>query len=455
MPIVKPSLLIASAFAALALAQPASAYDASCHVNFPIVLSHHWGARAICADSAPLTGAAACVNAEDYQKYCVAKSVDANGAPVCGDWKVTPEEESLPPRNVNATNASLTRNMSGYHRYFSAAIVNRLRDTCGNKVYIADKPVFASYEVRARSLRNTVLQALASENASKVIVIGMSQGVQDARYMVAKLPMSDTNAALGSMKSKVAAIVSLVGEDGGAESSSLLLETLYNKNHGDWANRSNVDVWTESDFDLRSWKTTLNGRTATVLSEQCRGSECDLNTAQKYAWTVRSSFDLTPRYMRPGSPQSGLSYTDSWSDLKTFVGAQEDNWQDLIPAASEANNGIQYFNYSAKIRLWYSGWGSATSNDFLVFSAIYASSDSNDGYVGVARQQFANNAANFHNVKTLGGPAWSRGYHHMFFTGRNEALYTPPAGSREAAPYGGGAADFYQQVAKDLKGAGF
>lgn len=449
----RSTFLLISAALALTVAKPAVAYDASCHVNVPIVLSHHWGARQICSNTAPTSGAAACVNAEDYSKYCVAKSVDANGAPVCNEWKVTAAEEALPPRNVNATDGTLTRNMSGYHRYFSAAIVNRLRDTCGNKVYLADKPVFASYEVRARSLRNTVLQALAAEQAQKVIVIGMSQGVQDARYMASKLPVSDDNAALGSMKGKVAAIVSLAGEDGGAESASLLLQSIYLKNNGNWADRTNVTMWTEADFDNTAWKRTVGGQT--VLSEQCRGSECDLNVDQKYAWTLRSSFNLSPPYMRPGSPQSSISYTNSWAGLKSFVGAAENSWLDLIPSASEANNGIQYFNYSAKIRVWYSGWGNTNSTDFLLFSAIYAASDSNDGYVGVARQQFANGATNFHNVKTLGGPAWSRGYHHMFFTGRNEFLYTPTAGSREAAPYGGGAADFYQQVAKDLKAAGF
>ena len=61
---------------------------------------------------------------------------------------------------------------------------------------------------------------------------------------------------------------------------------------------------------------------------------------------------------------------------------------------------------------------------------------------------------NFEHIKTLQGPFWSRGYHHMFYTGRNDGLYVPAPDAREAAPYNGNTADFYQQLARDLKARG-
>jgi hypothetical protein len=58
-------------------------------------------------------------------------------------------------------------------------------------------------------------------------------------------------------------------------------------------------------------------------------------------------------------------------------------------------------------------------------------------------------------VKTMSGKLTGRGYHHMFFSGRNDAQFVPAASVREAAPYQGGSADFYQQMARDLKARGF
>lgn len=442
--------LCMSAVWALVVSQPAVAYDASCHLKYPIVLSHHYGARKICQNEAA-TGVLSCMNTENYAKHCADKRPDGSCGP--NGWRVSAEEEALPPRNVNATDPTLTRNMSAYYRYFSIDVVARLRDTCGNKVYLADKPIYASYEVRARSLRNTVLQALAAENAQKVVVIGMSQGVQDARYMASVLPVSDTNAALGSMKSKVAAIVSLVGEDGGAELSGLGLEYIYSGNDNFLDGNHN---WADySDFPAALWSAptwTKTNLAIDVLSEQCRGDECNLTTDMKYKWYVRAAYDLSPHFMRPSSVQPGL--TLNFAELEAYLGVTQTSWQSIIPAASESNNGIQYFNYAARIRNYPSflGWGLP---DYVTYQAISTIAGDNDAYVSVNRQKFANTAANFHHMATLKGPIWGYGYHHMFFTGRNEKLYTPAPSAREAAPYNGNAPEFYQQVARDLKSYGF
>lgn len=444
-------LAIAVLLASVLGGQIAWAQDASCQLKYPIVLSHHWAMRKICSDQAPATGASSCVQVEDYEKYCVAKAQDAQGRKTCGQWRITPAEESLPPRNVNLFDASLTRDVSNYHRYFSADVVARLRQTCGNRVYIADKPGQASYEVRARSLRNTVKQALAAENAGKVILIGVSQGVQDARYMTALLPMDDLDPLQGRMKDKVAAIVSLVGEDGGAESAGTALELTHLVNGGHWADRSKVTLWTEADSNETNWRRHVNGQTIYVLSEHCRGPECNVGVEDRYRWHLHALFNLSPRFMRPPLLKVGMNAPLHWHILRDFVGSTETDWPSIIPPSLEADNGVQYISYGARIQVWHAGWGNATSNDFLLFSGMALQGLANDGYVSVGRQRFDNTASNFEHIKTLGGSVFNRGYNHMFFSGRNDALYMPPAGSREAAPYQGGSADFYQQVARDLK----
>src|SRR5690606_1234293 len=127
----------------------------------------------------------------------------------------------LPPRRVNASDPNLVRTSAAesYHRYYSKEIVAGL-EACGNRVFLSDKPPYASYQVRARSLRATVLEALAQTGAEKVIVMGMSQGVQDARFMVAQLPVDDRRPSKGWMRNKVAALVGMAGEHAGAESRS-------------------------------------------------------------------------------------------------------------------------------------------------------------------------------------------------------------------------------------------
>ena len=446
------ALIIGSLSAGLVNAQAA---DATCKLKYPIVLSHHWSMSKICPDNAPATGAASCAKTVDYQKYCVAKGQNTQGNPTCSEWRVTPEEEALPPRDVNVVEPSLSRDVRQYHRYFGLGVVKRLRDTCGNKVYLSDKPAFASYEARARSLRNTVKQALAAENAAKVILIGVSQGVQDARYMAALLPMDDNDPSKGVMKSRVAAIVSLAGEDGGAESSSIGLELMYLLNGGDWSKSAQAIGWKDADILETFWQRSLPGGVkAVVLGEQCRGAECNVSEDARFRSSVRSLFDLSTRFMRPPAIQMGLSAPVNWDKARQYVGSPVASWGEIIPPALEANNGISYYSYGGRIRNWFSGWGDAFSRDFLLYSTISASDGDNDVHVSVKRQKFANTAPNFSHVKTMQGMLWSRGYHHMFYTGRNDGLYVPAAGSQEAAPYAGNAADFYQQVARDLKARG-
>lgn len=455
--------LIKSLWAVLALGSQAftgahatPAVDASCKLHYPIVLSHHWSARAICSERAAATGPASCVQAEDYAKYCALKTQDAQGQPTCAEWRVPANEEDLPPRNTNRVDGSLHRDVRSYHRYFSQAIVDRLKDTCGNAVYIADKPAFASYEVRARSLRNTVNEALAREHADKVILIGMSQGVQDARYMTAKLLVDDHNPALGTMNSKVAALVGLAGEDGGAESASLALDFLSLSIGGHWADyQKAIALIGDKTVNDTSWKRTTDGHEAYVLGEQCRGAECDLDTEGRYKSALHSLFDLSPQYMRPSLAPQGASATAKWQALMDYLGIEQARWASVVPPALEANNGVDYFSYGAKINNWLPAWGGTFTQDFLFFAGITLTSGANDGYVSIGRQQYANTAANFHHVKTLDGTLWGRGYHHMYFSGRNDKLYAPQPWDQEAAPYKGPAADFYQQVARDLQARGF
>lgn len=454
--IQKTGIFLAGAVALVSAQAGGTAVDTQCQLRYPIVLSHHWSARLICSNKAPATGAASCVQAEDYDTYCAQKTLDAQGQPACATWRVPADEADLPPRNVNATDPTLHRDVSSYHRYFSKAIVERLRGTCGNAVYIADKPAFASYEVRARSLRNTVNEALAREHAQKVIVIGMSQGVQDARYMVAKLPIDDQRPDLGTMASKVAALVSLVGEDGGAESASLALDVLSLSNQGNWADYAPaIALIGDQAVNDTTWQRTVNGQPVYVLSEQCRGAECDVGTEARYQSALHSLHDLAPQHMRPTLLQQTPSAVAKWQALENYLGIGHTRWLDEVPPALEANNGVQYIGYGARIQNWQAAWGGPFTQDFLFFAGIALGSGANDGYVSTRNQLFANPAANFHQVKTLDGSLLGSGYHHMFFSGRNDALYAPRPWAQEAAPYKGSSADFYQQVARDLKARGF
>lgn len=429
----------------------AQAVDTSCQLKFPIVLSHHWGARAICQDGT-VTGSLSCVNLENYDRYCAAKGIDAKGQRTCGLWQVPDDEADLPPRDQNLVDPSLHRALRGYHRYFSKAIVDRLRQSCGNQVYLSDKPPYASNEVRARSLRHTVLQALQASGATKVIVVGMSQGSQDARFMTAALPVDDANPSLGAMKDKVAAVVTVVGEDAGAESAGLQLTLLELSNGGDWSDYAQAFAFASEDSITRTfWQRTVAGQSHLVLGEDCQGSDCHLaTTEQRYRWVLRSLVDLSPRFMRPNWWQDTFKTPASWPSLKAYLGMVQDRWEDQVPTALETNNGVRYFSYAASIRNFTAGFDQAEA-----YYLMLATAGANDGYVSVKHQVLANKAANFEHIKTLNGSVLGRGYHHMFFSGRNDALYEPAVGQRELAPYGGTSADFYQQVACDLKARGF
>lgn len=436
----------------------AHAADTRCQLRHPVVLSHHWSMVRICSPSAPATGPASCVEAQDFAKHCVDKGVDAQGRNTCGRWEVTAEEALLPPRNVNAHDPSLTRDVRQYHRYFSLDIVKRLRDVCGNRVYLADKPAYASYEVRARSLRNTVKQALQETGASQVVIIGFSQGVQDARYMASLLPVSDGDASLGSMRSKVAAIVSLAGEDGGAESAQITLDLARVIANGQWADGAASLGYVDSDMLEANWQrqTPGAGETTSVLVEQCQGdAQCRMTPADRYRWGLRSLYDLSTRYMRPPLLQLGLNSPPVWNSLRQFVQSPDMAWADRLPPALEQHNGIRYMSYAAQVRNWYPAWGDVLSRDYLFHTTTLLSDGPNDVFVSLGRQKFANTASNFEHVRTLSGRFDSRGYHHMFFSGRSDKLFVPALAAREAAPYNGGSADFYQQVAIDLRTRGF
>ncbi|MGC4062732.1 MAG: hypothetical protein QM749_18570 [Aquabacterium sp.] len=444
---IKKSLLLLASLSAL-LASNAHVLDASCQLKYPIVLSHHWGARPICPDPT-LTGAQACVAIEDYDRLCVAKGVDASGQRTCGQWRVPPEDADLPPRDQNQFDPTLKRSLLSYHRYFSRAIVDRLRQACGNKVYLADKPILASYEERAKSLRNTVMQALSETGAAKVIVMGMSQGAQDARYMTAVLPVSDTDAGKGQMKDKVAAVVTLAGEDGGAESASLQLDLVYLSTGGVWSDYSKAgSFWDEAAANPLFWSRTVNGSKQYVLSENCQGANCNLMTPdQRYAWSLRAMADLSTRFMRPSWLQTAFDFTGAWQSLKSVTGMRYDRWEDQIPKWKEANNGVRYLSYASSIQLF-----SPAFDRPEAYYGILLLAGPNDGYVSIPSQKFDNPLAfNIEHVKTFSGSILSHGYHHMFWSGRNDALYEPPVGSREAAPYDGSSADVYQQIARDLK----
>ncbi len=431
--------------------QAAHAAGSSCKTRYPIVLSHHWGARKICNPD-QLPSGRTCEQLEE------AKNCRSWTGTQCTLWEVPPEEADLPPRDTNAGNPMLVRSMKGYHRYFSKEIVDRLRNSfaqngCGNAVYIADKPVFAGYEVRAKVLRETVLKALRETGAAKVNLVGMSQGVQDARYMTAALPVDDVNPALGLMRGKVASIVSVVGEDAGAESSGLLLDAFYVLNQGQWNDPLALgSQWKESEIDAMLWRDKRVSGPKYVLSEVgYAGSDAGLTSMGKYQSWLRSTAELSTRFMKP-SLLMQLSYEQSWAALRAAAGMTDLQWSDKVPDSAEANNGVSYASYAANIRYPLSDWG----NDAYIYSVMQALHGDNDGYVSVGSQSFAGkSASNFRHVKTLNGSTLGRGYHHMFFSGRNDALYAPEAGYREIWPYNGSSADFYETVARNLKLSGF
>ena len=71
----------------------------------------------------------------------------------------------------------------------------------GAKVYISNQIALESSAVRGAQLKTFVLQVLAATGASKVNIIGHSQGGLDARYMISNLGMASKVASLTTMSS--------------------------------------------------------------------------------------------------------------------------------------------------------------------------------------------------------------------------------------------------------------
>jgi hypothetical protein len=429
----------------------AQATGSECTTKYPIVLSHHWGARKIC-DEQQAGVRKSCEKVEE-SKNCRQWVGDR-----CVHWAVPPDELYLPPRNYNHFNADLVREMSEYHRYFSKEIVGRLTMSheeggCANKVYIADKPAFASYEERAKVLRQTVLLALRENGAAKVNIIGMSQGAQDARYMAAVLPINDDEPNLGLMSNVVASIVSLAGEHAGAESADLSLAFFNLLNQGRWEKSSALgSFWNESDFNKLLWQDKTSAVPMFILSEVGYNAIMPgLRSEDKFKAFLRSTAELSTRFMSPDRIVKPLS-NRSWSSLRRYAGMPDDNWLIKVPPRVEEDNGVSYYSFGAQIRVPASAWGA----DSYIHGVIKLLYGDNDGYVTVKSQTFNQRfGANFQHVKILRGMASGSGYHHMFFSGRNDGLYAPANGKRESGLYGGSSADFYEAVARKLVSEGF
>lgn len=452
-PIARPfTPKLALALCGLLATTAAWSVDSTCKLQYPIVLSHLWSTGPMCANP-EVTGQYSCENVLDYARYCAQKSTLPDGSRKCLEWRVPDDEADLPPRDYNVYDPTLVRNMRGNGRYFSKAIVTRLRDTCGNRVYIADKPPFASYAVRARALRSTVLQALQETGATKVNLIGMSMGVQDARYMTALLPVDTANPNGPKMNTKVASLVSLVGEDGGAETAGLGLAAGLAITGGNWANYPADVAPALREIVRGSWKRQGAPMDQPgMLIENCQGAkECDLRApVDQYRWFLRSVVNLSPAYMRPSLLDALASPISGWNNLRAFVGEPYNQWRDQIPMSLEANNGVRYMAYGAVLRFPNPAWPG--KDGFPIVSLFAGEHDSN---VSVGRQMFANTAANFENLKIMRGALFTTGYHHTWFTGGNDAMYSSlKPEEQEPAPWRGSSADFYQQLAREMKARG-
>ncbi|TVP54810.1 MAG: hypothetical protein EA349_10520, partial [Halomonadaceae bacterium] len=381
-------LLLGWLFSVISLPVAASETGSDCQLQHPLVLAHHFGARPICPAH---WSVAECQRREPdaIDRYC-ADWDPANG---CARWQLPENEKHLPPRQTNPFDQHLTRGdaLAGYHRYFSRHIVDRL-EGCGNAVFLADMPAYASYHNRARSLRNTVHQALAATGAERVILLGLSQGAQDARYLAAALPVDDKDPSQGKMTDKVAALVTLAGERAGAESASLLLNAL-------WVSSVVLGVgWDDMEAGAAVWEREggmAQARDLLWKDQRVPGDspplvliedadpydplEYDLSTEAMYQGFIHSVSQLSRRYMQ-GKPDWQLN---SWQALREYLGMEERSWEELVPAAAEHCNGIRYFSYGARVRFWdTSQW-----DDGLAFYLIRTLYGPNDGYVTVRSQR--------------------------------------------------------------------
>jgi hypothetical protein len=444
-------LLFVSSMATASMAAVAN----SCKLNYPVVLTHHWGMKKIC-ESTPDESCDRLVP----EKYCQQWRWDEQGQDKdCLSWRVPDDELDLPPRNYNQFADNLSRDTSEYHRYFSKDVVQRLTQDCGNQVFIADNPAFASSLVRAKALRNTVNFALAETGAEKVVLIGMSQGSQDARQL-ALLPVADVNTASSAdpepvelMTNKVAAIVSVVGENQGSWSASLFMNLTYAQRHLSlrknwrWDNFQHNLIWQLGKNKMMPslWQ---NENLDYVLSEDDLRPQQEADIYQQF---LASNVVLTKKYMT-GQAYDWVTWENTWDDLQQAAGLTHNSWSEQVPARQEADNGIEYFSYAAQVRRWNKDWGSSTFLALLV--RLLEGKD--DGYVTVKSQSFSPAMGdNMQHVKTVSGSQWGSGYHHMYFSGRNDALYGPVSKRQETGLYQGSSADFYQQVMRDLVAAGF
>ncbi|QUM76953.1 hypothetical protein HWV00_12270 [Moritella sp. 24] len=432
-----------------------------CRVNYPVVLTHHWGMKALCS-SATDEECDRLVPA----KYCQQWQWDELGQDQdCLSWRVPDKELDLPPRNYNVVEPSLQRDVSGYYRYFSQEIVQRLSEDCGNQVFIADNPAFSSSLVRAQSLRHTVLQALDNTGADKVILLGLSQGSQDAR-MLTQLSVDDgefiasnvsestvinsdieNSDAKNSMASKVAALVTIAGENEGSWSASVFLNTMYAQRHmtknWQWHDYDNNPLWQLGKNQIMAglWK---NENSHYVLSENQRAVQTEADIFQQF---LASNLVLTKKYMT-GKAYSWVTWEQSWDELRRAAGLNEMYWNQLLTPSLELLNSISYYSYAAQVHGWNKAWGQS----LFVANLVTLLEGKHDGYATVKSQSLSGDKQ---HVKTMSGSPKGSGYHHMFFSGRNDALYGPKEMDQELNLYRGSSADFYQQIMTNLVAAGF
>jgi len=438
-----------------------------CQVSYPVVLTHHWGMKALCK-SAPDEECDRLVPA----KYCQQWQWDEDGQDQdCLTWRVPDDELDLPPRNYNLFEPSLQRDVSGYYRYFSQEIVQRLSQDCGNQVFIADNPAFSSSLARAQSLRNTVLQALDTTGADKVIIVGMSQGSQDARILT-QLSVSDgelvvstasnvinsvnandnvdTNADV--MASKLAALVTVVGENQGSWSASVFLNTMHAQrflsSNWQWQDYENNLIWQLGKKQLMAglWK---NDNHDYVLSENQQQVQTEADIFQQF---LASNVVLTKKYMT-GEAYAWVNWEQSWDELRKAAGLSETNWHGGLPLSQELSNAVPYYSYAAQVHGWNKDWGQSR----FITDLIELLEGKHDGYATVVSQalQTQSQLNRVQHVKTMSGSTQGSGYHHMFFSGRNDTLYGPKEGEQELDLYQGSSADFYQQIMTNLVIAGF
>lgn len=105
--------------------------------------------------------------------------------------------------------------------------IPRALQSNGADVFISDQTALCATADRAEQLKTFVLQVLAATGASKVNIIGHSQGGLDARYMISNLGMASRTASLTTVSSphrgsSVADVMLGLNEDTGGWAASLV-----------------------------------------------------------------------------------------------------------------------------------------------------------------------------------------------------------------------------------------